>query len=136
MNKLEIKPTYEHYTLDQSFTTKKLFFLLYFPVPVSAYQKFKNEYLAKGNTIDWNIGMIEEPKLLGNSWMGLADVNGNKKVSGDFVAYKMVGDYKQFRTVWPQIMKDYPKIKEGYHIYKTDPAITKMEDNITYIIFR
>jgi hypothetical protein len=136
MNTIEIKAGYESYTIDQAFTSKKLFFLFYSPIPKSAYDVFKKEYAASGKSIDWSVGMIEEPQLFGMSWMGLPDASGDKKIQGEFVAFKMVGDYSQFKTVWTKIMKDYPKLKEGYHIYKTDPSVTKTEDNVTYIIFR
>lgn len=133
---LPLKPGYELMTMKTRFTIKKAPYFLWMPVPMSTYGKIKKEFQALGKPIDLSIGMIENPKMIGIGYVGLPDPEGTLEITGDFVAYKMVGDYAQFKTVWGQIMKDYPKISEGYHLYKTDPDVTPKEENITYILIR
>lgn len=135
-NALEIKVGYFLHKLNSNFVTKKVFYFLYMPVPMSKYEELKNDFTSAGKNINWTIGMIEKPKMFGYSWIGLSDVTGDTKIEGDFVAYKMVGNYTQFKSAWKKIMNDYPKMTEAYHLYLTDPNVTKMEENITYIVFR
>ena len=135
-NNLQLKDGYFIHHVDASFITKNLFYILHMPIQMKKYEELKNEVKNQGKTIDWTVGMIEKSKMFGMGWIGLADPAGTVKVEGDFIAYKMIGDYKQFKNVWKKIMTDYPKITEAYHIYMTDPNVTKMEENITYIIFK
>jgi len=133
---LPIKDGYTTFTINTRFTTKKSFFFLWMLVPMKKYGEFKKEFQDSGKTIDWSVGMIEKPKMIGTSFIGLPDPKGDVLVEGDFVSYKMVGDYRQFKSVWKKIMTDYPVIKEAYHLYQTNPDVTKMEENVTMIIFR
>lgn len=134
---LDIKDGYEKYSLNQTFFTKKVFMFFWKPVRMSVYEDIKNLFTSQNKELNIeSIGMLEEPKFIGFGRVGLADPAGNTAISGDFIAYKMVGAYTQFKPAWMKIMKDYPKLKEGYHLYKTDPTKTKEEENITYILVR
>jgi hypothetical protein len=132
----DIKEGYVMHHVDASFITKRMFFFFWMPVTKGRYESLKSDFVKDGKTIDWSVGMIEEPKMFGSGRIGLSDASGDMKVSGDFIAYTMKGSYAQFKDVWPKIMKDYPNIKEAYHFYQTDPTMTKEEDTITVIAFR
>ena len=80
--------------------------------------------------------MIEQAKYFGFGKIGLTHETGDWEIVGDFIAYKIVGDYNQMRSAYRKIQKDYPKAQNFYNVYLTDPNITKMEENITYIIFQ
>jgi hypothetical protein len=133
---LELKDGYFTHPLDHHFTSKSMPYALYMPLAKGRYSDIKSEFRNAKKDINWSVGMIEAPKMFGLGWIGLEEKNGDKYVSGEFIGYKIVGDYAQFRYVWKKIMTDYPKISEAYHLYMTDPDVTAMEENITYIIFR
>jgi hypothetical protein len=127
---------YAMHHVDATFVTKKILFFFWMPITKGRYESLKSDFVQGGKTIDWNIGMIEEPKMFGFGRIGLSHFSGDMKVQGDFISYTMKGSYSQFKDIWPKIMKDYPNIKEAYHFYQTDPTVTKEEDNITVIAFR
>jgi hypothetical protein len=131
-----LKEGYARFTMNVHFVTKKSFFFFWMLIPMKKYSEFKKEFQGTGKVIDWSVGMVEKPKMFGASFIGLPDPKGDLLIEGDFVAYKMVGDYRQFKKVWKKIMTDYPNIKEAYHLYQTNPDVTKMEENVTLIIFR
>jgi hypothetical protein len=134
----DLKPGYFSYRVNARFITVPSFYFFYMPVPMSMYESFKKKLTNMGITIDWSIGMIESPRKFGMGWLGVAydhNTTSSVVIEKDFIAYKMLGDYKQMRDVYKKIKIDYPNILESYHLYLTDPKITKMEDNITYILF-
>lgn len=137
INNLPLKDGYFIHNIDAKFTIKKAFYFFHIPIPMSIYESLKNTFKKQGKAIDLSIGMIEASKLFGIGYIGLNDTkDGNVYLKKDFIAYKMIGDYKQFKSSWKKIMSDYPKITEAYHLYMTDPTVVKPEENITYIIFR
>jgi len=79
--------------------------------------------------------MIEKSVMFGfGGWLGLSAPDGDKEINKDFVAYRIIGDYSQIKSAYQKVMKDYPKIKELYTLYLTDPSVTKKEENITLIL--
>jgi hypothetical protein len=55
-------------------------------------------------------------------------------ISQDFIAYEIVGDYRQMKDIYAKIMQDYPEAKDYYNLYLTDPSMTPMEENRTWIL--
>jgi hypothetical protein len=135
MPNLIVKQGYEPYTINTKFKTIKPFYFMYMPVPMSKYEDLKNIFKKENREIDFKIGMLEKSVMFGfGGWLGLAAVDGDKEIDQDFVAYRIVGDYSQIKTAYQKVMKDYPKAKELYSLYLTDPNITKKEENVTLIL--
>lgn len=108
------------------------------PIQMSKYDQIKQEFTSK----NWDscmgpdgVGMIEQAKAFGFGRIGLVHETGDWKIDSEFIAYKIIGEYKQMRTAYKKIMTDYPNASNFLNLYRTDPNITKMEDNITYILF-
>ena len=80
--------------------------------------------------------MIEHATLQGNGWIGLAHPEGDMHISQDFIAYEIIGDYSQMKEAYANIMQDYPQAKDYYNLYLTDPALTPMEQNRTWILLQ
>ena len=135
---INLKPGYFTHRINSTFITAPSFYLWYIPIPMSVYELFKKKISQMGIIIDWSVGMLESPRKFGFGWLGVPYQNQTSSsvaISKDFIAYKLVGDYKQMKDIYKKIMTDYPTILESYHLYLTDPNITKIEDNITYILF-
>ncbi len=135
----DLKPGYFSHRINAQFITVPSFYFFYIPVPMSMYESFKKKLVNMGITIDWSIGMIESPRKFGYGWLGVPYQNQTSSsitVSQDFIAYKIIGDYKQMKNAYKKIMTDYPDILESYNLYLTDPNVTPLSDNVTYILFR
>jgi hypothetical protein len=109
---------------------------MYMPVQMSKYNELKDDFRKNNMPINWEIGMIEQASLFGFGTIGLENASGSWKIEEEFVTYKVIGDYKQMKDAYSKIRKDYPKSCNFYNLYLTDPNITKMEENITYIMFQ
>ena len=135
MPKLIVKQGYELYTINAKFKTIKPFYFIFMPVPVSKYDELKNNFKKENRLIDFKTGMIEKSVMFGfGGWIGLAALDGDKEINQDFVAYRIVGDYSQIKSAYQKVTKDYPRAKQFYSLYLTDPSVTKKEDNITLIL--
>jgi hypothetical protein len=135
----DLKPGYFSHRINAQFITVPSFYFFYMPVPMSMYESFKKKLVNMGITIDWSVGMIESPRKFGYGWLGVPYQNQTSSsitVSQDFIAYKIIGDYKQMKNAYKKIMTDYPDILESYNLYLTDPNVTPLSDNVTYILFR
>jgi hypothetical protein len=133
-----LKPGYFTHRIDTTFITVPSFYLWYMPIPMSMYESFKKKVAQMGIIIDWSVGMLESPRKFGFGWIGVpyaTTTSSSVSIAKDFIAYKIVGDYKQMKDAYKKIMMDYPNILESYHLYLTDPNVTAMENNITYILF-
>lgn len=131
-----LQPGYEKVTLNQTFATMKGFYILFRPFMVP-YDKIASHV---ESSLDF--GMIECAPLFGNGWIGLP-VNSpqdtdleTKTVQGVFISYTHVGPYKGLGQAYKKIMKDYPKSKDFYNVYVSEPDKTPAEELITKILFR
>jgi hypothetical protein len=135
MYSIDLKQGYFTHKINARFATLKPFYIMWMPMQMAKYEQLKNSFVQKKQEIDWSVGMIEKAKMFGFGWIGLSDKDGEEEVNQEFLAYKLVGDYKQMKVAYSKIMKDYPNIKEMYNLYLTDLNQTKPEENITYILF-
>ncbi len=133
---VEIKNGYFKHSISSCFVTRPMLFIYYMPIMMWAYNSLKNYFIKHNYNIDWSIGMLERPKMFGFGYIGLSHTSGDRIINGEFIAYKMVGDYRNFKRVYNKIMSDYPHSRDFYHQYLTDPSVTKIENNITYILFK
>ncbi len=127
---------YFPHTINTKFQSMKALFVMYMPVPMSIYSAVKESIVSQGLEVDWKTGMIESSKMMWFGWIGLPHAYGDKVIKDDFIAYKVVGDYKWLKNAYKKVMTDFPKAHTFYNLYLTDPSVTKMEDNITYIVFK
>ena len=74
--------------------------------------------------------------MIGFGKIGLTHESGDWIVKDEFVAYKLVGDYAKMKDIYQQIMKDFPSASGFYNLYLTDPNVTPIAENITYILFK
>jgi hypothetical protein len=126
---------YFKHTINDKFVTLKTFYIMWMPVQMNKYDELKNNFATANKQINWQTGMLEKAKAFGFGWIGLKDKDGDKEINQEFLAYKIIGDYKQMKDAYSKIMKDYKNIDQMYNLYLTDPKTTKIEENITYILF-
>ena len=131
-----LKLNYFKHSVDARFVSKKLFFWFWKPVQMAKYDELKTEFRAKSWGIDFGIGMIEQATMIGFGKIGLTHESGDWIVKDEFVAYKLVGDYAKMKDIYQQIMKDFPSASGFYNLYLTDPNVTQIAENITYILFK
>ena len=130
----ELLPWYFAYTINTTFITKPVAFENFMPVDIGDYAIFKQEFSEKYGNINRESWMIEHATLQGNGWIGLAHPQGDKEINQEFVAYEIKGDYAQMKDAYVKIMQDYPEAKGYYNLYLTDPMLTPMEENRTWIL--
>ncbi len=80
--------------------------------------------------------MIEQWRMFWFGRIGVASDEWDWRLEGEFTWVEIIGDYKQMKVVYPQIMKEHPDKKEFYNVYLTDPNEVAMEENKTWILFR
>ena len=108
----------------------------FMPVNMGDYTTFKEEFSQQYGGIDRESGMLEHATLQGNGWIWLAHPKGNLHISQDFIAYEIIGDYGQMKDAYAKIMQDYPQANDYYNLYLTDPSVTPMEKNRTWILVK
>jgi hypothetical protein len=133
---MQLLPDYFAHTLDTKLISKKMAYCAYMPIQMGKYNDLKEAFRYNKMPIDWNTGMIEQAKSFGFGKIGLAHETGDWEIHDDFIAYKIVGEYSQMRTAYRKIKQDYPTSENFYNVYLTDPNVTKVEENITYIVFQ
>lgn len=132
----QIKEWYFEFDVNAKFMTKSMFYLMHIPMQMGNYTKLRDSAKSKWIDFDNCIGMIESAKAFWFGWIGMESSEGDKEVKGNFIAYEMVWDYKQMKQIYKKIMSDYPNSKNFYNLYRTNPSITPLEKNITYILFQ
>ena len=133
---MQLLPDYFIHTIDAKFISKKMAYCIYMPIQMGKYNDLKEAFRYNKMPIDWTIGMIEQAKNFGYGRIGLAHETGDWTVQDEFIGYKVVWEYSQMRDAYKKIKKDYPHSRNFYNVYLTDPNITPVEENITYIVFQ
>lgn len=133
---MNLLPDYFLHRIEARFVSKKMFYCVYMPVQMSKYNELKDDFRKNNLPINWEMGMIEKACVLGFWTIGLTHESGDWNIEEEFIAYKLIWDYSQMKDTYAKIRKDYPKSCNFYNLYLTDPNITKMEENITYIMFQ
>lgn len=106
------------------------------PRDMNIYTQFKTDFVKTYGQIDRDKGMLKHATFQGEGRIGLAHPEGEMKITQDFVAREIIGDYSQMKAVYQQIMQDYPEAKDYYNLYLTDPSITPREENKTRILIQ
>ncbi|MDR2541745.1 MAG: hypothetical protein LBD11_08675 [Candidatus Peribacteria bacterium] len=129
-------PGYFSHHINAHFVSEKMFYMMYMPMQKKKYETFTKAFKKKYGEVKWNTGMIEHGVRFGNGRIGFEHPSGDKSINQEFIAYKMLGDYKQMGEVYKKIMKDYPKAKDFYTLYLTDPRETPVDENKTRILIQ